>query len=232
MPASVSSQGLCREVSSYPTDLNSYCVDTNVCCLAVSGKNATSKLASMQGMNRTNSFEDEILRKSEVQENGSLVISNDFLTNDNEPEIKTALSSTANHIMAAATPTVLKSKAESINRSESIPRKRGRNRRNNKHTKSCELDFNNLPEELQKSLMDAANGTGSGNTQSPRTTPATTPASTPSDGKEKKWPTVNSDGRFETNTLPVGGSVKKKGHRRSKSHGTTKTMITTDTKTG
>lgn len=183
-------------------------------------------------MNRTNSFDDEIVRNNEAQENYSLVISNDFLTNDNETEIKSALSSTANHIMAAATPTVLKSKAESINRSESIPRKRGRNRRNNKHTKSCELDFNNFPEELQKSLMNAANGTSSGNSRAPRTTPATTPVTTPSDGKEKKWPTVNSDSRFETNTLPVGGSQKKKGHRRSKSHGTTKTMTTNDTKTG
>ena len=199
----------------------------------VSGKNATPKHGS-QEVNRANSFEDEIVRNSEAQKNGSLVISNDFLTNDNETEIKSALSSTANHIMAAATPTVLKSKADSINRSESIPRKRGRNRRNNKHTKSCELDFNNFPEELQKSLMNAANstGSGSGNSQAPRTTPVTTPVTTPSDGKERKWPTVNSDSRFETNTLPVGGSLKKKGHRRSKSHGTTKTMMTSDTKTG
>ncbi|CAB4009882.1 arf-GAP with GTPase, ANK repeat and PH domain-containing 1-like [Paramuricea clavata] len=192
------------------------------------GRNATPKLGS-QGANRTNSLEDEILRNNGVQENGSLVISNDFLAQDNGSEIKSALSSTANHIMAAATPTVLKSKPESINRSESIPRKRGRNRRNNKHTKSCELDFSSFPEELQKSLMNAANGTVSQNTQSPRTTPATTPATTPSDGKERKWPTVSSESRVETNTL--SGSLKKKGHRRSKSHGTTKMMITNDTKT-
>ena len=196
----------------------------------VSGKNATPKLGSL-GAPRTNSLEDVILRNNGVKENGSLVISNDFLTQKTEPEIKSALSNTANHIMAAATPTVLKSKPESINRSESIPRKRGRNRRNNKHTKSCELDFSSFPEELQKSLMNAANGAESQNSQSPKTTPATTPATTPSDGKERKWPTVNSESRVETNTLS-GGSLKKKGHRRSKSHGTAKMMITNDTKTG
>jgi hypothetical protein len=176
------------------------------------------------GPNRTNSLEDELLRNNGVQKNGSLVISNDFLTQ--EKELKSALSGTANHVMAAATPTVLKSKPDTINRSESIPRKRGRNRRNNKHTKSCELDFSSFPEELQKSLMNAANGTDSGSSQSPKTTPATTPC----EGKERKWPVVNSESRVETNTLS-GGSLKKKGHRRSKSHGTAK-MITNDTKTG
>ena len=195
-----------------------------------SGKNATPKLGSLAA-NRTNSLEDELLQNNGVQKNGSLVISNDFLTQEKEPELKLALSTTANHVMATATPTVLKSKPEAINRSESIPRKRGRNRRNNKHTKSCELDFSSFPEDLQKTLMNAANGTESENTQSSKTTPAPTPVTTPCDGKERKWPTVNSESRVETSSLS-GGSLKKKGHRRSKSHGTTKTMIANDTKAG
>ena len=204
--------------------------------LITSGRNTLPKQGSLEA-NRSNSIEDEVLRNNGVQENGSLVISNDFLTRENEHEIKSALSNTANHVIAAATPTVRnsKSKPESINRSESIPRKRGRNRRNNKHTKSCELDFSSFPEELQKSLMNAANSSESRNSQSPRTTPATTPvttpATTPIDGKERKWPSVNSESRLETNTVS-GGSLKKKGHRRSKSHGTPRMMVSNDAKTG
>lgn len=199
--------------------------------LIIPGKNATPKPYN-QAVNRSSSNEDDVLRHHVAQANGSLVISNDFLAHDNEMEVKTALASTANHIMTTAAPTVMKSKPESINRSESIPRKRGRQRRNNKHTKSCELEFSMFPEELQKSLMNVANGDVPFSGKSPMTTPSTTPASTPSDGKERKWPTVNSESRMETNTLPSAGSLKKKGHRRSKSHGTTKTMISNDIKTG
>ncbi|XP_046846323.1 arf-GAP with GTPase, ANK repeat and PH domain-containing protein 3-like isoform X2 [Xenia sp. Carnegie-2017] len=199
-------------------------------------------IATLQGKtsgirSKENNSEDGF-RGSDVKENGSLVISNDFLPfHENGVEEN---HNSINHSVPHVKSTTKTKKNQTINRSESIPRKRAQNRRTNKNTQSCELEFSNFPEELQKSLLNGNSPYPVQTTQSSqyisssKTTPSTSPVTTPSDGKERKWPSVSVDSRFETNTLPAG-SVKKKGHRRIKSNGSTKSIASnekTDTRNG
>ena len=169
---------------------------------------------------RANSSEDELFRSHLKKDNDSLVISNEFLARDCEREIKTALSHKGSNGIAPTTPAVAKIKPEFVNKAESLPRKRGRNRRSNKHTKSCELDFSNFPEELQKSLLDAGSN------------PTVRSGTTTKNGVSKEInKSLNLESQKEPN-IQLGNSLKKKGHRRSKSQGTGKTYATPESKTG
>lgn len=165
-----------------------------------------------QESSRANSLENEHLRNHRKQQNGSLIISNEFLVQDSEPEIKSAFSSVANNVIAPTTPAVIKGKPGLVARAESLPRKRGRNRRGNKHTKSksCELDFSSFPDELQKCLLNAADGKTTVNSGT----------------------STNSVISKQESSVQSTNSFKKKGHRRSKSHGSGKTFLVSDSKAG